>query len=145
MGFHMSVVTLGVRDVLAATRFYRDVLGCSVWGGSDEHIAFFSLGNIVLSLFPIADLAEDAGISVERLGTPGGMTLASNMATIEAVDAIFARLAAEGVDIVKAPTKASWGGYSGYFRDSEGYLWEIAYNPFFPLDAQGRVILPEQL
>ena len=72
----------------------------------------------------------------------GGLTLAHNVASREAVDAVIRAVEAAGATVVKAPEEASWGGYSGYFADPEGQLWEVAHNPFFPFDDAGRIVLP---
>lgn len=128
----ISLITLGVTDLERATRFYADVLKLPrVALPDDAGVSFFEMGTTWLSLFPRAELAKDAGMSDTGSGF-AGFTLAHNLGSIEAVDALFAQLRAANVNIVKQPHHASWGGYSGYFADSEGFLWEVAWNPQFP-------------
>lgn len=128
----ISLITLGVADLERATSFYADVLKLPrIPMPAGAGVSFFELGNIWLSLFPREALAKDAGISSEGSGF-AGFTLAHNLGSIEAVDALFAELRAAGVKIVKEPHRASWGGYSGYFADPDHFLWEIAWNPQFP-------------
>lgn len=128
----LSLITLGVADLERATRFYTDVLRLPrIPMPEGAGVSFFDLGKTWLSLFPRAELAKDAGVSSEGSGF-AGFTLAHNLGSIEAVDALFAELRAAGVKIVKEPQRAFWGGYCGYFADSEGFLWEVAWNPHFP-------------
>lgn len=128
----LSFVTLGVRDLEDARRFYAQVLRLKplpVPPGAD--VVFFELGRTWLSLFPRTSLAADAGVSAEGQGF-AGFSLAHNVAAPEAVDALLAEVAAGGGRIVKAATTADWGGRSGYFADPDGFLWEVAWNPQFP-------------
>lgn len=128
----ISLITLGVADLSRATRFYAEVLKLPrVPMPEDAGVSFFEMGKTWLSLFPREELAKDAGVPSEGSGF-SGFTLAHNLGSIEAVDALFAELRAAGVRIVKEPHRAFWGGYSGHFADSEGFLWEIAWNPQFP-------------
>lgn len=128
----ISLITLGVTDLERATRFYADVLKLPrVPLTDDAGVSFFEMGTTWLSLFPRAELAKDAGMSDTGSGF-AGFTLAHNLGSIEAVDALFAELRAANVNIIKQPQRAPWGGYSGYFADSEGFLWEVAWNPQFP-------------
>lgn len=128
----LSLVTLGVRDLARARRFYADVLklkAIDLPPGAD--VVFFELGRTWLSLFPRASLAADAGVSAEGQGF-AGFSLAHNVATPDGVDALLAEVAAGGGRIVKAATTADWGGRSGYFADPDDFLWEVAWNPQFP-------------
>jgi catechol 2,3-dioxygenase-like lactoylglutathione lyase family enzyme len=128
----ISFVTLGVFDLDRATRFYEQVLKLPrIPMPEGAGVSFFEMGRTWLSLFPRTDLAQDAGVSAQGSGF-AGFTLAHNVGSIEAVDALFAELRAAGVKIVKEPQRASWGGYCGYFADSEEFLWEVAWNPHFP-------------
>lgn len=128
----ISFITLGVADLERATRFYADVLKLPpVPMPEGAGVAFFEMGRTWLSLFPRTELAKDAGIPGEGSGF-AGFTLAHNLRSIEEVDALFAELATAGVRIVKPPHRAFWGGYSGYFADPDGFLWELAWNPQFP-------------
>lgn len=139
---NLSVVTLGVRDLARSLRFYRDVLGWPTDAQAEDGIAFFRLRGVVLALFPKEALAEDATVGAEGSGF-AGITLAHNARDRDEVDAIFRRLAAQGVRIPKLPQPTEWGGYGGYFSDPDGYLWEVVFNPNWPLDADGQVVLPE--
>ena len=105
-------------------------------------VAFFQCGSIVVSLFPLADLAKDAGVSPARSGF-GGFAIAYNTRCREDVDATLAEAAAAGAQIIKPAQDVFWGGYSGYFRDLDGHLWEVAWNPGFALDAHGVIRLPD--
>lgn len=128
----LSFITLGVADLDRATAFYRDILKLPpIPMPADAGVAFFEMGRTWLSLFPRGELAADAGVPAGGSGF-GGFTLAHNLRSAEAVDALFAELAAAGVRIVKPPHRTSWGGYSGYFSDPDGFLWELAWNPHFP-------------
>ena len=127
---HLSLVTLGVRDVAASTSFYES-LGWQRLGGSEDEISFFQVGAVVVGLFGREALALDAAVPAERSGFRG-VSLAINLATIELVDAAFASWAAVGGTVVKQPHTVFWGGYSGYVADPDGHLWELAYNPMSP-------------
>jgi catechol 2,3-dioxygenase-like lactoylglutathione lyase family enzyme len=126
----LSFVTLGVRDLEAATRFYRDVLKLTPLP-TPPGIVFFELGQTWLSLYSREELAADAGVAEQGHGFTG-ITLAHNVRSPDQVDALLAEIAAGGGRIVKQGTKAEWGGYSGYFADPDGVLWEVAWNPHFP-------------
>ena len=137
---NLNVVTLGVSDLKRSVKFYRDGLGLPTSAKEDDPIAFFSLNGTVLALFGRKSLAEDAGVSYEGGGFPG-FTLAQNVRSEKEVDQAFEAVRRLGAKVVKEPQKASWGGYSGYFADPDGYLWEVAYNPFWKLDDKGNVSL----
>lgn len=141
MQLRLSLVTLGVSDVDRARRFY-EAMGLSASRASQADVAFFQLGNVVLALFSRAALAADAGVANSEPGF-SGVALAWNVAGEKDVDDALAQAAACGGRIAKPGQKVFWGGYSGYFVDPDGHLWEVAYNPFFPLDAEGRVSLPD--
>lgn len=126
----ISLVTLGVSDLERATRFYRDVLKLPQLETPPE-VAFFEMGRTWLSLFSREALAADAGVPAEGGGFPG-FTLAHNVRSAEEVDSLLAEVAAAGGRIVKPGKQADWGGYSGYFADPDGFLWEVAWNPHFP-------------
>lgn len=136
----VSFVTLGVDDVGRSRQFY-EALGFKASPASQDAVAFFDAGGIVLSLFGRAALAEDVGV---RVGEPGfsGISLAHNVNSESEVDQVLGEAVAAGAKLLKPGQKAFWGGYSGYFADPDGHLWEVAYNPFMPLDANGRVTLP---
>lgn len=138
----LHIVTLGVHDFDRALRFYRDGLGWTPSAASQGDIAFFDAGGVVLALHPRESLAADATVAPAAMAGFNGVTLAHNVASREAVDAVFRAVAAAGATVIKAPEEVFWGGYSGYFADPEGQLWEVAHNPFFPFDDAGRIVLP---
>jgi len=137
----LSIITLGVKDLGAMVRFYTEVLGFEDRGVKGE-VAFFNAGGMALGLWDEAKLAADAGMDADRKGEFRGFALAFNARSIEEVDGIFDRLGKAGVRIPKPPHKTYWGGYSGYFADPEGNAWEVAFNPFWPMDEAGRVTVP---
>ena len=136
----LSIITLGVKDRAAMTSFYEDVIGFKNVG--PEGMAMFDMGGFVLGLWEEDKLADDAGKPNNRAGDFRGVALAYNARSIEETDDIFNRLDQAGVEVTKAPHKAFWGGYSGYFTDPEGNAWEVAYNPYWSFDEAGRVVLP---
>lgn len=134
----LTIVGLGVNDLQVANDFYENTFGWIKMPSSNENITFMQLNGILLSLYPKDKLAEDAGVSPAGSGFKG-FTLAYNTHTKEEVDETFADLRSKGVKIVKDPEEAFWGGYSGYIADPDDNLWEIAFNPFLPLDEAGNV------
>ncbi len=141
MSIRLSLVTLGVADVARATAFYV-ALGARVGAASNEHVTFFDMNGVILALYGRAALAEDATVEAEGTGF-SGVTLAWNRESREAVDAGLEAAVAAGGRLVKPAREVFWGGYSGYFADPDGHLWEVAHNPFFPIDAEGVTRLPE--
>ncbi len=133
----LSFITLGVADLDRAKRFYNEVLG---WRPMHDAggIVMYKLNGMVLSLFPQQELAEDAQVVNETKGSR--FTLAQCLRSTEEVDAFFAHLKRHGATITKEPVKVFWGGYSGYFTDPDGHLWEIAHNPFLVMDDGGNVL-----
>nr|WP_163502972.1 VOC family protein [Halomonas socia] len=125
----ISMITLGVSDLAASVRFYEQGLGLPRMESPPE-VAFFTLNGSWLGLYGREALAEDAGVSDEGAGF-AGFTLAHNVASEAAVDAVMAQAIAAGATLVKPAQKVFWGGYSGYFADPDGYLWEVAHNPLF--------------
>lgn len=140
MNQHVHIITLGVKDLETSRKFYSETLGWEPAQASSKDIVFFQAGGVVLALFPRVALAEDAMTSAKGGGF-SGVTLAYNARSESDVDQIIADLKSKGVKIVKEPQKVSWGGYSSYFADPDAYLWEVAYNPFFPFDEQGNLNL----
>jgi uncharacterized protein len=135
----ISLVTLGVRDVAAATRFY-EAFGLTKSSAGNEHVTFFQIGSGVLALFGRDSLREDGNAASVWSGN-GGIALAQNVASEADVDALLAKAEVAGATILKTPQKTFWGGYHGYFADIDGHVWEVAHNPFFDLDAEGVVTL----
>lgn len=137
MNPRISMVTLGVRDLAAAAEFYEKGLG---WPRmeSPPSVAFFTLNGTWLGLYGWDDLAEDAEVPPAGSGFRG-VALAHNVHSEEEVEAVMKRAEAAGARVVKKAQKVFWGGYSGYFADLDGHLWEIAHNPHFwvgPADDQ---------
>jgi len=129
----ISLLTLGVRDMARSLAFYRDGLGLPTHNyeeGAD--VAFFPLEGTWLAIHPREKLAEDAQISPDGQGF-SGITIAHNEPSKEKVDEVFMRALAAGAKAIKEPQDVFWGGYSGYFADPDGHLWEVAYNPFTDL------------
>lgn len=127
------MITLGVSDLARSTAFYRDGLGFPLRPGHEGEIAFFTLAGTWLALYPRDLLAEDASVPAAGSGF-SGVTLAHNVESRKAVDALLERARDAGAKIVKPAADASWGGYSGYFADPDGHLWEVAWNPHLTFD-----------
>ena len=137
----VTLITLGVAD-LARSRGFYTALGWREAPGGSEGVAFYQLHGAALALFGREDLAADQGRPGTALGT-GAVTLAQNFATKAEVDAAFAAALAAGATALKRPEEVFWGGYSGYWADPDGHVWEIAMNPFWPLAPDGSLTLPE--
>jgi catechol 2,3-dioxygenase-like lactoylglutathione lyase family enzyme len=128
----ISLITLGVEDLQKSIDFYRDGLGLPLRDGP-EGIAFFELRGILLSLYSRSSLAEDAEVSSDGSGFRG-FTLAHNVDSPESVDRTLQESVDAGATLVKPGQKVFWGGYSGYFSDPDGFLWEVAWNPHFEIE-----------
>lgn len=139
MAAGISMVTLGVDD-LARSRAFYEALGWRLAPQSQESVVFLQGRNIVLGLYGRQALAEDAGIENTPSGF-SGIALAVNVACETEADRLFDAAVANGAMAHKPPQKAFWGGYSGYFADPDGHLWEVAHNPFFATDADGNLQL----
>jgi predicted lactoylglutathione lyase len=138
----ISLITLGVADVARATRFYQALGFVTSKRASQEDVTFMRAGSVVLALWGRQAQLEDA--SAEEIWTGnGGIVVARNLASEAEVDAAMVRAEAAGARVLKPAAKAFWGGYNGYFADPDGHVWEIAFNPFWQLDEDGRVKLPE--
>ena len=139
---NLVIVTLGVRDLARSITFYA-ALGWERRGDPAQGIVWFRTSGSWLGLFGHADLAADAGLEPpEELPSYRGVTLAVNLPSEAEVDAAVATVTAAGGRLVKAPHRVEWGGYSGYVADPDGYLRELAHNPLFPIDADGRIDIP---
>ena len=130
----VSLITLGVRDLPRAARFY-DALGWSRAKGPEGIVAYDLIGQ-TLGLYPLADLARDMGVSPDSLGH-GAATLAHNLREAGEVADLLERAEAAGARILRAAYDTDWGGRVGYFADPDGHVWEIAHNPFSPLSPEG--------
>ena len=126
----ISIITLAVADLPRSVAFYRDGLGLPLVDENTESIAFFRNRGTWLALYPRQALAADVGIAPEGSGF-SGVTLAHNVRTQREVDALLEVAVAAGATLIKPAQDAFWGGYSGYFADPDGHLWEIAWNPHF--------------
>lgn len=132
----MSMLTLGVSDLQKSILFYETGLGFPKMD-SPPTVAFFTLNGTWLALYPRHLLAEDATVPASGTGF-AGFTIAHNVNTEAEVDAVLQLAVNAGATLVKPGQKVFWGGYSGYFADPDGFLWEVAHNPFFwvgPADA----------
>lgn len=125
----ISMITLGVRDLDAAVQFYEQGLGFPRMD-SPPSVAFFTLNGSWLGLYGLEALAEDAQVPADGSGF-SGFTLAHNVHSESEVDAVIDHAVKAGATLVKPGQMVFWGGYSGYFKDLDGYLWEVAHNPFF--------------
>ena len=141
MEARLNIITLGVKNFEKAVDFYEKGLGWPKSSASQDDIAFFKLGGIVLGLYPKEALAEDITIPSEGSGF-SGFTIAYNTRSEKEVDDAISLVEELGATIVKRPQKVFWGGYSGYFRDLDGYVFEVAFNPFLEMDENGALKMP---
>ncbi len=137
----ITLITLGVTDLEKAVNFYENGVGWKRSSGSTDNLVLFDLGGIGLALYSRKLLAEDANVPEGGNGFPG-ITLAYNAKNETEVDVVLAEVAKLGGTIVKPAQKVFWGGYSGYFKDPDGHLIEVAYNPFWELDEKGNLKIP---
>lgn len=137
----VSIITLGVSDLEVSKQFYINGLGWEAAASSNDNIIFFQLGGFGLALYSRTALADDAHVVMEGDIVPP-LTLAYNVEETQIVDQVLTTVQTIGGVIVKPAQKVFWGGYSGYFKDPDGFLWEVAYNPYFTLDADGSLQIP---
>jgi uncharacterized protein len=137
----LNFVTLGVSDVARAKDFYKR-LGFLENSMGNEHVGFFDINGVVLAVFGQEQLAQDAGIEATPPPPFRGVSLAWNAESPQEVDAILEHAIAAGARLVKAGEKVFWGGYSGYFADPDGHLWEVAHNPYVSITRDGHIKLP---
>jgi predicted lactoylglutathione lyase len=137
----VSLITLGVADLERSRKFYEQ-LGWRRSMASAEGVVFFQAGGMALALFPRHELAKDANVAPDGHGF-SGMSLAYNARDREEVDSVLAEAEAAGAKVLKRAQHAFWGGYSGYFSDLDGFLWEVAWNPSFQITEDGSVVLPD--
>jgi uncharacterized protein len=137
----VSIVTLGVADLERSREFYER-LGWRRSMSKSEGIVFFQVGGMALALYPREELAKDANVSSDGDGF-SGISLAYNTRNRDEVDTALEDAKTAGAKILKPAQEAFWGGYSGYFSDPDGFLWEVAWNPFFAIAEDGSIRLPE--
>jgi uncharacterized protein len=135
----VSLITLGVRDLARARRFY-EALGWQTRAAPDDDVVFFPAGGMIVALWDRARLAEDSRVGDD--GGWGGVTLAHNVRSPAEVDAIVEEARAAGAEIVREPAETFWGGYSAAMVDPEGHAWEIAHNPRWTIRDDGSIELP---
>jgi uncharacterized protein len=136
----ISLITLGVADIARSRAFY-EALGWTASSASTEEVVFFQGNGLALVLWGRAALAEDAEVE-DRPSGFSGVAIAYNPRSEDEVDEVFAQAGKAGAQAVKIPRKTAWGGYVGYFADPDWHLWEVAFNPSFPLDERGNLTLP---
>jgi len=124
----ISMITLGVRNLPRAKQFYQQGLGLPLLDFDSEEVAFFNLNGSWLGLYGWSALAKDAGVSAPGSGFRG-FSLAHNVNSTEQVDQLIEQAVAAGGTLTKPAQTTDWGGYSGYFADLDGHLWEVAWNP----------------
>lgn len=135
-----TLITLGVKNIQRSLEFYEG-LGWKKSPASMDDIAFFKLDGMVLGLYPRKLLAEDATVGEEGSGF-SGMSISYNAKSEKEVDEVLAEVQKLGATLVKPAQKVFWGGYSGYFKDLDGHLFEVAFNPFWEFDEHDNVIIP---
>jgi predicted lactoylglutathione lyase len=138
----LTLVTLCVADLGRSTAFY-EALGFQRKARGASGVAFFVAGGVVLSLWSARDMAKDAGIEIREAKGFHPMSLAWNCASPEEVDSGLARALNAGATLLRKAEKVFWGGYTAYFADPDGHIWEVAHNPDWPLSADGRLTLPD--
>lgn len=144
MDQRVSLITLGVADLDRSRRFYEDGLGWKVTQMVEGQVVFYQLSNgLALGLFGREDLIKDGQFDDDTGARFAGLTIAYNTRDEAEVDAVMAEAEKAGAVIQKPAEKVFWGGYSGYFRDPDGHAWEVAYNPFWELDAKGNLTIPQ--
>jgi len=134
----LSLVTLGVRDLGRARRFY-EALGWTTGAAADDDVVFFQTGCMIVALWGRDQLAEDTVVTDS--GGWGGVTLAYNARSPAEVDSVLAEAEAAGAAITRPGAETFWGGYSGIFVDPEGHAWEVAHNPHWTVREDGSVSL----
>jgi catechol 2,3-dioxygenase-like lactoylglutathione lyase family enzyme len=128
----ISIITLGVSDLGRSTKFYKDGLGLKLRKESSENISFFDMGGTWLALYERDSLAKDANVPTKGGGF-SGVTLAHNVKSKKEVDTILNEAKAAGAKVTDSAHSRTWGGYSGYFSDPDGHLWEVTWAPNLPL------------
>ena len=142
MSAYITLITLGVADLARATSFYEMLGFVRSKRASQESVSFFQAGPVALALWG-RDAQRDDALAGDIWTGNGGIAVAQNLASEAEVDAMMALAEKAGAHILKPAAKTFWGGYDGYFADPDGHVWEIAYNPFWELTADGSVRLPD--
>jgi uncharacterized protein len=137
----VSIITLGVANLERSGEFYERI-GWRRSTAKSEGIVFFQAGGMAVALYPREELAKDADVASEGAGFRG-VSLAYNARNRSEVDCVLADAVAAGAKLLKPAQEAFWGGYSGYFADPDGFLWEVAWNPSFPIAADGSIRIPD--
>jgi len=137
----VSIITLGVADLQFSRQFYER-LGWRRSMAQAEGVVFFQTGGMALALYPRDDLAKDANVNPHGEGFRG-LSLAYNARTRAEVDAVLEEAVAAGATLLKPAQEAFWGGYSGYFADPDGFPWEVAWDPSFPIAEDGSIRVPD--
>jgi uncharacterized protein len=137
----LNLITLGVENFERAISFYEKGLGWKKSSASQGDIAFFPLGGMVLALYPKNLLAEDVAVNAKGTGF-AGITISYNAKSEKEVDEVLKEVEKLGATIIKPAQKVFWGGYSGYFKDPEGHVFEVAHNPFWEFDENDNLKLP---
>jgi len=137
----VTIITLGVADLKRSREFYER-LGWRRSMAKAEGVIFFQAGGMALALFPRHELAKDANVAPDGHGF-NGISLAYNTRSRAEVDSVLKDAAAAGGRLVKPAQEAFWGGYSGYFSDPDAFLWEVAWNPSFPIAEDGSIRIPD--
>jgi uncharacterized protein len=137
----VSIITLGVEDLKRSSEFYER-LGWRRSMAKAKGIVFFQAGGMALALFPRIELAKDANVNPDGDGFRG-VSLAYNTRNRAEVDSVLKDAEAAGAKLMKPAQEAFWGGYSGYFSDPDGFVWEVAWNPSFPIAEDGSIRIPE--
>ncbi len=137
----VSIITLGVANLERSREFYER-LGWRRSTAPAEGIVFFQAGGMAVALYPRQELAKDANVASGGSGFQG-ISLAYNARNRSEVDSVLAEAVAAGAKILKPAQETFWGGYSGYFSDPDGFLWEVAWNPSFPITADGSIRIPD--
>lgn len=135
----VSLVTLASADLARTMDFYGRGLGWKA-AFANDHVAFFQANGLIVGFFRKDAFEQDVGRPIALGG--GAVSLAHNLGSPAEVDAAMAEARAAGATLVKSPVATSWGGYSGYFADPDGHLWELAHNPAWTISAEGYVTLP---
>ena len=137
----VSIITLGVANLERSREFYER-LGWRRSTAPAEGIVFFQAGGMAVALYPRQELAKDANVASGGSGFQG-ISLAYNARNRSEVNSVLAEAVAAGAKILKPAQETFWGGYSGYFSDPDGFLWEVAWNPSFPITADGSIRIPD--